>query len=99
MDNKYISLDTQKNMIDLGYRLEVLRKARKKNSEKKEDLGEVIDILSTTLLHFMGKHVSFNKDNEVVLVSPLKIRKIEKKINTKIKNDELTKSSGRSLWK
>lgn len=97
MDNKYISLDTQKNMIDLGYRLEVLRKARKKNSEKKEDLGEVIDILSTTLLHFMGKHVSFNKDNEVVLVSPLKIRKIEKKINTKIKNDELTKSSGRSL--
>ncbi len=97
MDNKYISLDTQKNMIDLGYRLEVLRKARKKNAEKKEDLGEVIDILSTTLLHFMGKHVSFNKDNEVVLVSPLKIRKIEKKINTKIKNDELTKSSGRSL--
>jgi len=97
MDNKYISLDTQKNMIDLGYRLEVLRKARKKNAEKKEDLGEVIDILSTTLLHFMGKHVSFNKDNEVVLVSPLKIRKIEKKINTAIKNDELTKSSGRSL--
>ena len=97
MDNKYISLDTQKNMIDLGYRLEVLRKARKKNAEKKEDLGEVIDILSTTLLHFMGKHVSFNKDNEVVLVSPLKIRKIEKKINTTIKNDELTKSSGRSL--
>ena len=68
MENNYIDKDAEKTLVNLGRRIDLLRPLKKKakNSDDKTEINMAIDTLSNICELYIGQHLVFNKDNEIV---------------------------------